>query len=134
MARQIGERKNRMKYAKEFMGIRVTADMQKNVETVARKNHMSVSETVRKFIEKGLEIEGYTQDVDCIAGIVRQEIKAQLAPPIDRLVKIQMKAAKISAGMYYLLLKILMELSVDRIVSLKELATDTRKLGVKCMH
>lgn len=123
-----------MKHATEFMGVRVTADMQKNIEKVARKNHRSVSEVVRQFIEKGLEIEGYTQDVDFIARIVRQEIKAQLAQQIDRLVKIQMKTGKISAALYYLTLKLYVDMvSSEKLVSLKEMATETRKLGIKYM-
>jgi len=58
-----------------------------------------------------------------------------MAPQVDRLVKILMKSGKISAGLYYLTIKLYMEMmSKERIISFKELATETRKLGIKYMH
>ena len=124
-----------MKKEMSYMGVRLTKDMQQNLEKLARKNHSTVSETVRTLLEKGLEIDGYTQDVDFIAGIVRQEVKAQMMPQVDRLVKILMKSGKISAALYFLTLRLYVEMvSQDRLVSLKEMATETRKLGIKYMH
>jgi len=105
------------------------------LEKLAAKNHTSVSDLVRSYVDKGVAVDGYTQDVDFIAGIVRQEVKTQLAPQVERLVKILMKSGKISAAQYYLLLKLFIEMvSADRVVSLKEMATETRKLGIKYMQ
>lgn len=124
-----------MKKEIAYMGVRLTKDMQQNLEKLARKSHNTVSDTVRRLLEKGLEIEGYTQDVDFIAGIVRQEVKSQLAPQVERLVKILMKSGKISAALYFLTLRLYVEMTPDdRIVSLKEVATEARKLGIKYMH
>jgi len=124
-----------MKDNLEYMGLRIPKDMKKNIEKLARKNHMSASDIVRSFIDKGIEIDGYTQDVDFIAGIVRQEVKSQMAPQVERLVKILMKSGKISAAQYFLMLRLfVLMMSEDRIVSFKEMATETRKLGIKYMH
>ena len=124
-----------MKDNLEYMGLRIPKDMKKNIEKLARKNHASASDVVRSFIDKGIEIDGYTQDVDFIAVIVRQEVKAQMGPQVERLVKILMKSGKISAGLYYLTLRLYMEMmSEERIISFKELATETRKLGIKYMY
>ena len=124
-----------MKKETAYMGVRLTKNMQQNLEKLARKNHRTVSEVVRDLLEKGLEIDGYTQDVDFIAGIVRQEVKSQMAPQVERLVKILMKSGKISAAQYFLMLRLfVLMMSEDRIVSFKEMATETRKLGIKYMH
>jgi len=118
-----------------YKGIRIPDDTFARLEKIAAKNHTTISEVIRQYIDKGLEIDGYTQDVDFIAGIVRQEVKAQLAPQIERLVKILMKSGKISAGQYYLMLKLLVQMvTPDRVMSLKELATETRKLGIRYMQ
>lgn len=112
-----------------------TVHQLEQLEKLAAKKNTTASDLIRTFIDKGLEIDGYTQDVDFIAGIVRQEIKAQLSPQIERLVKILMKSGKISAALYYLTLKLFVQMvSGERLVSLKEMATETRKLGVKYMQ
>ena len=68
-------------------------------------------------------------------GIVRQEIKGQLDTQIDWLAKMLMKTGKISAGLYYLTLKLLIrQYGTTKSQSLKELATETRKMGVKYMQ
>ena len=105
------------------------------LEKLASKNNTSVSDLVRSFVDKGIEINGYTQDVDFIAGIVRQEVKAQMTPQIERLVKSLMKSGKISAAGYYLTLKLFVQMvSGERLVSLKEMATETRKLEIRYMQ
>ena len=48
----------------------------KALDTLAAKNSTTTSELVRQFVEKGLSIEGYSQDIDFIARIVRQELMA----------------------------------------------------------
>ena len=117
------------------MGLRIPKAMKENIEKQARKKHITTSEMVREFIEKGLEINGYTQDVDFIAGILRQEIKAQMTPQVDRLVKILMKSGKISAAQYFMFIKLFIEiLSDEQQISFKELATETRRLGIRYMH
>ena len=61
-------------------------------------------------------MEGFAQNVDFIAGIVRQEftsvyhiedIKAVVEQQTDRLAKMLMKSGKISAGGFFLLLRVL---------------------------
>ena len=48
----------------------------KALDTLAAKNSTTTSELVRQYVEKGLSIEGYSQDIDFIARIVRQELMA----------------------------------------------------------
>jgi len=120
---------------KVITSIYLTKDACDRIDKQAAKEHKSRTELIRTYIDKGMEIDGYTQDVDFIAGIVRQEVKAQMAPQIERLVKILMKSGKISAAQYYLTLKLFVQMvSGERLVSLKEMATETRKLGIRYMQ
>jgi hypothetical protein len=110
-------------------------DTLEQLDKLAVRKKTSTSELVRAYVEKGLAIDGHKDDVDVIAVIVRQEIKAQLDTQIDRLAKMLMKTGKISAGLYYLVLKLLLkQFGSTRSQSLKELATETRKMGVKYMQ
>jgi len=110
-------------------------DTLEQLDKLALRKKTSTSELVRVYVEKGLAIDGHKDDVDFIATIVRQEIKAQLDTQIDRLAKMLMKTGKISAGLYYLVLKLLLkQYGSTKSQSLKELATETRKMGVKYMQ
>jgi len=110
-------------------------DTLEQLDKLAVRKKTSTSELVRVYVEKGLAIDGHKDDIDIIATIVRQEIKAQLDTQIDRLAKMLMKTGKISAGLYYLVLKLLLkQFGSTRSQSLKELATETRKMGVKYMQ
>ncbi len=110
-------------------------DTLEQLDKLALRKKTSTSELVRGYVEKGLAIDGHKEDIDLIATVVRQEIKAQLDAQIDRLAKMQMKTGKISAGLYYLVLKLLLkQFGATRSQSLKELATETRKMGVKYMQ
>lgn len=110
-------------------------DMLEQLDKLAIRRRTTASDLVRGYVEKGLAIEGHKDDLDLIAAIVRQEIKAQLDTQTDRLAKMLMKVGKISAGLYYLVLKLLLkQFGSTRSQSLKELATETRKMGVKYMQ
>lgn len=92
----------------------------KALDTLAAKNNTTTSELVRQFVEKGLSIEGYTQDIDFIARIIRQElmavyhledIKAVVEQQTNRIAKMHMKSGKIDAAAFFLLIKVLMNIA-----------------------
>ncbi|MDD4493020.1 MAG: hypothetical protein PHV32_01500 [Eubacteriales bacterium] len=112
-----------------------SVDTLEQLDKLAIRNRTTTSELVRGYVEKGLSIDGHKENIDLIATIVRQEVKSQLDVQIDRLAKMNMKVGKISAGLYYLILKLLIkQFGATRSQSLKELATETRKMGVKYMQ
>jgi len=112
-----------------------SVDILEQLDKLAIRNRTTTSEIVRGYVEKGLSIDGHKENIDLIATIVRQEVKSQLDVQIDRLAKMNMKVGKISAGLYYLILKLLIkQFGATRSQSLKELATETRKMGVKYMQ
>ncbi|QNK42211.1 ribbon-helix-helix domain-containing protein [Caproicibacter fermentans] len=92
----------------------------KTLDTLAAKNNTTTSELVRQFVEKGLSVEGYRQDIDFIAGIIRQElmavyhiedIKAVVEQQANRIAKMHMKSGKIDAAAFFLLIKVLMNVA-----------------------
>ena len=110
-------------------------DVLAQLDKLATRQRTTTSDLVRGYVEKGLAIDGHKENIDLIATIIRQEIKSQLDVQIDRLAKMNMKIGKISAGLYYLIMKLLLkQFGSTRSQSLKELATETRKMGVKYMQ
>ena len=96
--------------------IYLTKEMCNETDKLAARAGISRNEQIRRFIEKGLDVEGYAQNVDFIASIVRQEftsvyhiedIKAVVEQQTNRLAKMLMKSGKISAGGFFLLLRVL---------------------------
>ena len=54
----------------------LTKEMCSQIDKMADRGHISRNEQIRRYIEKGLAVEGYSQDIDLIAGIIRQEVQA----------------------------------------------------------
>ncbi|MFI3238749.1 MAG: hypothetical protein R3Y47_12125 [Lachnospiraceae bacterium] len=93
--------------------VRIKPDTYEQIKKLAVSNNLNVSEQVRAFIEKGLNIDGHKQDTDFITGIIRQElmaiynlddIKGVVEHQIERVVKMQMKTGKVSSSAFFLLL------------------------------
>ncbi len=100
--------------------INFSSETLKTLDTLAAKNNTTTSELVRQFVEKGLSVEGYRQDIDFIAGIIRQElmavyhiedIKAVVEQQANRIAKMHMKSGKIDAAAFFLLIKVLMNVA-----------------------
>lgn len=98
----------------------LTKDMCRQIDKIADREHISRNEQIRRYIEKGLAVEGYSQDIDLIAGIVRQElqaiyhiedIKAVVEQQTNRIAKMHMKSGKIGAAAFFLLIKVLMNVA-----------------------
>lgn len=92
----------------------------KTLDTLAAKNDTTTSELVRQFVDKGLSVEGYRQDIDFIASIIRQEImaiyhiediKAVVEQQTNRIAKMHMKSGKVDAAAFFLLIKVLMNVA-----------------------
>ena len=67
-------------------------------------------------------MEGYRQDIDFIAGIIRQElqavyqieeIKAVVEQQANRIAKMHMKSGKMDAAAFFLLVKVLMNMAQE---------------------
>ena len=102
--------------------IYLTKEMCVEIDKKADREHISRNEQIRRYIEKGLSVDGYKEDVDFIAAIVRQElmaiyhiedIKNVMEQQTSRLAKMLMKMGKMSSAEFYLMLKVLMNVAHD---------------------
>lgn len=102
--------------------ITLPTDTLKQIEKLAYTNNRNTSEQIRIFIDEGLKINGYRQDIDFIADIIRQElnsiyrledIKEILDKQTNRLEKMSMKIGKINCGQLFLLISMFLEI-IDR--------------------
>ena len=123
--------------------INFTTETLETLDKLAAKNHTTTSELVRGYVEKGLSIEGSREDIDFIARIIRQEItavyhvdeiKAIADHDTDRLAKMLMKIGKINGAIFFLLIKVLMNLNEGSEDDFDQMLSEAVKLGVDYMQ
>lgn len=118
--------------------------MLETLDKLAVKQHTTTAGLVRGYVEKGLCVDGYKEDIDFIAQIIRQEITAVyhvdeirkiVNHDADRLAKMLMKVGKVSGAMFFLLLKVLMSLAAEGSEDdFDRMLTEAVKLGVDYMQ
>lgn len=124
--------------------IRIRPDTFNQIKKLALSNDLNVSEQVREFIEKGLNIDGHKQDVDFIASIIRQEltaiyhiddIKKVVEAQTNRLAKMLMKSGKLSSAEFFLMMKVLMYMWDEKAeYDFDQMLTEAVTLGVDYMQ
>lgn len=116
----------------------------KSLDKLAAKEHTTASELIRNFVEEGLNVNGYEEQVDFIARMIRQEItaiyhvediKAISDHGTDRLAKMLMKTGKINAAMFFLLVKVLINLAnQESREEMERMLSEAVALGVDYMQ
>lgn len=116
----------------------------KALDKLAVKNNTTTSELVREFVNKGLEIESYKENVDFITSIIRQElnaiynvndIKNIVEHNVDRLAKMLMKTGKINSGAFFILIYVLMNIThKENEFEFTEMYDSALKMGVDYMQ
>ncbi|MDR2889708.1 MAG: hypothetical protein LBV33_07710 [Lachnospiraceae bacterium] len=115
-----------------------------SLDKLATKTHTTTSDLVRKYVDQGLSLEGNRENIDFIAQIIRQEltaiyhvdeIKAIADHDTDRLAKMLMKIGKINGAMFFLLIKVLMNLTNEGSEDdFDQMLKSSVKLGVDYMQ
>lgn len=82
--------------------VRVPADMARRLEQKATAEHITVSDLVRRYIDKGLNLEGYKSEIDFLSEIMQTVLSGVIEPQIERLVKLIIKLGKINGAGYFL--------------------------------
>ncbi|MDD3228083.1 MAG: ribbon-helix-helix domain-containing protein [Oscillospiraceae bacterium] len=100
--------------------IYLSKEMCDEIDKKADRENISRNEQIRRYIEKGLTIDGHAQNIDFIASIIRQElmavyhledIKAVVEQQTNRIAKMHMKSGKVDAAAFFLLIKVLMNVA-----------------------
>lgn len=112
------------RYETVQLNVKVDDGTADQIKKLAAFNHLTVAEQLRQFIQHGLDINSYQQNIDFIAGIIRQELMAiyqpddiraivsdELKSNSERLEQTVRKSGKTSAAGYFLLVKLFSSLS-----------------------
>ena len=84
------------------LNLRLKKDQHKTLQTLAAKEHISVSQLVRRYIDKGMELDGYQSQMETIRSAIREELASQLKPRLERVVKINYKGSLYAVQTAYL--------------------------------
>ncbi|WP_081394356.1 hypothetical protein [Paenibacillus odorifer] len=98
----------------------------------AASKHLSMADIVRAFIQKGMSIESYTQEIDFITTIIRQEINIAIGGLSNRLAGLASKDLIMSAAAYYSTIAIIADLiDTNRYTTFREIEKKARQLAVE---
>lgn len=71
--------------------LRIPKDMDDQIFQLAKRNHMTKTEQIRRLISKSLSQSSYQEDESKIIDNMQNALKAVLDPQIERMVKISVK-------------------------------------------
>lgn len=98
----------------------------------AASKHLTMADIVRAFIQKGMDIEAYTQEIDFITSIIRQEIQIAINGLSNRLAGLASKDLIMSAAAYYSTIAIIADLIyTHRYTTFREIERKARQLAVE---
>lgn len=114
--------------------IRLPAELKTQLELKAAKEHLTVSDLVRRYIDKGLNVEGYKSEIDYLSEIMKTVLSGVIEPQIERLVKLIIKLGKITGGGYYLqLANLLSSVNKSDVGDISETVNRCNRLAIKYM-
>lgn len=100
----------------------------------AASKHLSMADVVRAFVQKGMSIESYTQEIDFITAIIRQEINIAIGGLSNRLAGLASKDLIMSAAAYYSTIAIITDLiDTNCYTTFREIEKKARQLAVEYM-
>lgn len=110
----------------------LTEQQYEHLNKIAIQENVTINEVARRAFTKYIEINGYTQDIDFIAKIVRKEIEVQIDKAMNRSMAMSNKNNILATSNYFLLIFTLLELfPADSKMSFEELERLTRNLGIE---
>ena len=113
--------------------VRFKAKSIEEMEKLAAIRGLTVSDIIREFVEKGLIVDGYKNDLDFITEIIHRELKEVMEPQINRIVKLLMKIGKASAGTMYSNLKLVQLVTDEDEQEYFDMVNKSLRLGVEYM-
>ncbi len=114
--------------------IRVPDELKEQLEVKASAEHITVSDLVRRYIDKGLNLEGYKSEIDFLSEIMQTVLSGVLDPQIERIIKLIIKLGKINGAGYFLqLANLLSEDNESDIGDISEIVNRCNRLAVKYM-
>ena len=78
-----------------------TSETLEQIEKLAIKKNVFASDIIRGFVEKGMAVNGYEENIDTITAIIHQEIETSIKSLANRLAGMINRLTIISAAGYY---------------------------------
>jgi len=88
------------------MSFAITEQRKSELEVLAVKQHITTSELIRIYIDRGMNIDKTASDMDFIRTQIREEINLALKPQINRLAKLLMRIGMMTVSFCYFTSKI----------------------------
>ena len=111
--------------------IYLTKEMCEELDKKAARDKVSRNELIRRFIEKGLAVDGHAEGIDFIRRHIREELSNIINPKIERIVKLVVKSGVVSAAGYFLNAEMLAEfIPPSRQRELQDVLLESKKKGV----
>jgi hypothetical protein len=110
------------------------AEMLEQIEKVAAKKNVFASDVIRDYVNKGLSVTGYEDNIEFITGIVRQVVSAEIGRQANRLAAMLFKVGAITSSNYFLSVKMLSDvINPSMQEDFKDINSNARKLGIDYM-
>lgn len=120
------------KQTSTYVPIRISNHTNAQLEKLCATTKRSKSEIIRRFIEKGLTVEGYKQDEEQLREMIEAAVEKSVNPLGKRLAAMSAKTGWVSAGAYFLLIYTLRILVPEKDKpDIDHLAHNARRLGIE---
>lgn len=104
----------------------------KQLKNIADKNHISISEVMRRYVEAGLNGNLAEENINYISTIIREQLRIVMQPSIERLAALSAKTCiQASAAAYLTAETIARFVPVELQEDVASVYEDARKKGVK---
>ena len=88
------------------MSFAISEKMKAEIDVIAAKLHITTSELIRDYIDKGMNVDKTASDIDFIRKQIREELEIMLKPQINRLAKLLMRIGMMTVSFCYFTSKI----------------------------
>lgn len=113
---------------KVITSIYLTKEALSAIDKMADRGGITRTEQIRRFIDKGLAIESYEENLDVINSVIKQELAIQIKSLGNRLAGLINRLTIISAAGYYANIAIISDLiDRDRYSSFEKIESTARK-------
>ncbi len=112
----------------------LTHDMAGKLEKLADSKHITVSEIIRKAVNKYMDVDLYKDDADFLTGIIRPLVKDEMGRQANRLAAMMFKVGIITSANYFLAVRTLSDvINPSMQDDFKDINANARKLGIDYM-
>ena len=105
------------------------------IEKLAIKRNCFASDVIRDFVDKGLSVQGYKDDISFLADIIRQVVSAEMGKQANRLAAMMYKIGVLSASNYFMNVQMLSDVINPSLQDdFKSIQEKTRRVGMDYMN